>query len=164
MFGTKPTRLMDKILISILDTKKLYCHSKQTSKLLISGHSFLPKRHKNRQSKSGGYHQCLASKLPSKRIPPRRFWFYSNMSERLGILHIIFFLCVGLRWETRLASRSELIAFMLQLKRNPVTSRAFRWLLAVDEWAAESILAGQLLCNGWVYIYRAGNWISVLHK
>lgn len=36
--------------------------------------------------------------------------------------------------------------------------------LAGDEWTVGSVLAGHPLCNCSILIYRAGNWIFVLHK
>ena len=72
--------------------------------------------------------------------------------------------CVRPGWETCSASRSQLIMFMPQLNRNPITSQVFinGWQWMNEQWG--SVLAGQPLCNCSILIYRAGNWILALHK
>lgn len=87
---------------------------------------------------------CLG--LTAKRIPLRHFWFYSNVSECLDILQIIF-VCWA---ETRntFSITVQVNHVYVAIKKEPRHESSAHWLLAVDEWTAESILAGQLLCNG----------------
>lgn len=149
----------DKIMSrSVLDANILYCHSKWVVRnfsilrcFSISMWVFITVH-----TEIAGTTSALF-RLSARTLLLRCFL----ASERVSVPWIVF---VSLQWETCLTSQSDLIMFMLQLKRNPVMSGALvnGWLWMSEEWRAS--LPGQLLFKSPILIYRTGNWILALHK